>query len=136
MTVVTLKNSKIMTFRIPTRQQRVLNLVTNNTNDIFLPGVLHQSSMPEMSEHLSYQYPIVCTYNTCSDLNPAVGAGPCMGGEGLHGDTDPPTGFDCLGGTVRCTCGGKVIGACKSGWYYDNSHPKPVICLPTYSTID
>ena len=59
-----------------------------------------------------------------------------MGGEGLHGDTDPPTGFDCLGGTVGCTCGGKVVGAGKSGWYYDNSHPnKSVICLPSYSTI-
>ena len=72
MTVVTLKSSKVMTFKIPTRQQRVSNLVTSNTNDISVPG-----------------------------------------------DTDPPTGFDCHGGAVRCTCGGKVVGACKSGWYCD-----------------
>ena len=137
MTVVTLKSSKVMTFKIPTRQQRVSNLVINNTNDISLPGVLHQSSIPEMSEHLSYhyQYPLVCTYNTCSDLNPAVGAGPCMSGDGLYGDADPPTGHDCPGGAVGCSCGGKVVGACKSGWYCDNSHPKPVICLPPYSAI-
>ena len=126
MTVVTIKSSKTLTFKIPTRQQSACNPLTSITNSEYFPGILHQSCVPEMLEDtptLSYQYPLVCTDSTSySALHPAAVAGPGMGGNVLLGDSDLRTGLDCSGGAVGCNCGGKVAGDCKSDEPGDNTH--------------
>ena len=141
MTVKSVKNSKVLTFRIPTRQPSAANnsKVSSNINSISVT-VMQKLPTPSVTPYLSttdYHYPLVTTNSTCSALYPVTVAGLGVEGGDLFGDSNLLTGLDCPGGAVGCSCGERAVGDCLSGEYAvhcDNCQPKPASYFPRCST--